>query len=148
MSKKFDIPVLVRIEADSVEEAHMKIHKWMASPRDINNLPKEVNNLFHPDYDSDNDGQLVFYTGFYEWRNGTTQDKMEETINESITQLEHAALMYLKALETDYDDDADANEAMEKVTDDLKDKAILWAQGHILLEGFRKDSKNEISRTR
>lgn len=75
--KTYDIPVMVRVTATSREEACEQLQAWMADPRDGSNLPHYVNNLSHPDYDKDNSGQLLFYSGAFEWKDGSIHDEEE-----------------------------------------------------------------------
>jgi hypothetical protein len=55
-----------------------------------------------------------------------------------MTKLEHVALEYLKALEGD---EGQPDEVLDKATDDLKEAALLWAQGYAIKQ---KEEKHRV----
>lgn len=75
--KFYDIPMMARVTAGSHDEAITKLQTFMDDPRNPNALPVEVNNLFHLNYDKDNSGQLVYYSGAFEWADNSIHDEEE-----------------------------------------------------------------------
>lgn len=60
-----------------------------------------------------------------------------------MTKLEHAAIQYLKALESDEPDEHVAEAAVSKAVEDMKSAGILWAQGYIIQQAEEAHNRKQ-----